>query len=303
MNDIIKNNKFLCMIICIVALAFVSIIGYYTNRTEQEKNIEITRLTTEYNKENKGNETFTDVAKRSKASESKTQSKANTEVDANKFDISNDKVIEKLILDITTLINNDEFTKIYGEYYNKEYIKEFKVTEMQVKDKLKFSPKVSANITRVTRDNNVYDRAVVTVRLIDEKNAERIFDFTVFADGTIVDLPLYKEVKLDRVTERDNVVYTVKKRYKTRLGSIFIVNITNNSEYLVDIQNIKAYMGTSFEYDHELINGNIHTYEVTPEESQDFIIKIFNQDHPDDLRFTNKKVDGTVETFSILNKE
>lgn len=303
MKDIIKNNKFLCMIICIVALAFVSIIGYYTNRAEREKNIEITRLTTEYSKENKGNETFKDVAKRSKASEGNTQSKTNTEVDANKFDISNDKVIEKLILDITTLINNDEFTKIYGEYYNKEYIKEFKVTETQVKDKLKFSPKVSANITRVTRDNNVYDRAVVTVRLIDEKNAERIFDFTVFDDGTIADLPLYKEVKLDRVTERDNVVYTVKKRYKTRLGSIFIVNITNDSEYLVDIQDIKAYMGTSFEYDHELINGNIHTYEVTPEESQDFIIKIFNQDHPDDLRFTNKKADGTVETFSILNEE
>ncbi|NFO58546.1 hypothetical protein FDB39_17185 [Clostridium botulinum] len=299
MKTIIKNNKFIVMIFCIIVLAFVSIIGYYTNKIEKLKNIEISRLTTQYNKENKNNETFKETTKRIKTND--INIKTNTKVVTDNFDINNDKVIEKLIIDITTLINNDEFTRLYKEYYNKEFVKEFKITEKQVIDKFKFSQKVSATITRVTRESDVYDRAVATVRLIDDKKAERIFDITVFEDGTIADLPLYKEVQFDRTIERDNVLYTVKKRYKTRLGSIFIVNVVNNSEYLVDIQEIKAYMGTSFKYDHELINGNIHTYEVTPEESQDFIIKIFNQDKPDDLRFTNKKIDGTIEEFSVLN--
>ncbi|KOR55635.1 hypothetical protein FDA33_10405 [Clostridium botulinum] len=299
MKSIIKNNKFIFMMLCIIVLAFVSIIGYYTNKIEKLKSIEISRLTTEYNKENKNNETFKETTKRIKTND--INIKTNTKVVTDNFDINNDKVIEKLIIDMTTLINNDEFTRLYKEYYNEEYVKEFKITEKQVIDKFKFSQKVSASITRVTRESDVYDRAVATVRLIDDKKAERIFDITVFEDGKIADLPLYKEVRFDRTIERDNVLYTVKKRYKTRLGSIFIVNVVNNSEYLVDIQEIKAYMGTSFKYDHELINGNIHTYEVTPEESQDFIIKIFNQDKPDDLRFTNKKIDGTIEEFSVLN--
>lgn len=299
MKTIIKNNKFIVMIFCIIVLAFVSIIGYYTNKIEKLKNIEISRLTTQYNKENKNNETFKETTKRIKTND--INIKTNTKVVTDNFDINNDKVIEKLIIDITTLINNDEFTRLYKEYYNKEFVKEFKITEKQVIDKFKFSQKVSATITRVTRESDVYDRAVATVRLIDDKKAERIFDITVFEDGTIADLPLYKEVQFGRTIERDNVLYTVKKRYKTRLGSIFIVNVVNNSEYLIDIQEINAYMGTSFKYDHELINGNIHTYEVTPEESQDFIIKIFNQDKPDDLRFTNKKIDGTIEEFSVLN--
>ncbi|MBY6921848.1 hypothetical protein, partial [Clostridium botulinum] len=217
--------------------------------------------TTQYNKENKNNETFKETTKRIKTND--INIKTNTKVVTDNFDINNDKVIEKLIIDITTLINNDEFTRLYKEYYNKEFVKEFKITEKQVIDKFKFSQKVSANITRVTRESDVYDRAVATVRLIDDKKAERIFDITVFEDGTIADLPLYKEVQFDRTIERDNVLYTVKKRYKTRLGSIFIVNVVNNSEYLIDIQEINAYMGTSFKYDHELINGNIHTYEVT----------------------------------------
>ncbi|NFN16420.1 hypothetical protein FDB56_16340, partial [Clostridium botulinum] len=172
MKSIIKNNKFIFMMLCIIVLAFVSIIGYYTNKIEKLKSIEISRLTTEYNKENKNNETFKETTKRIKTND--INIKANTKVVTDNFDINNDKVIEKLIIDMTTLINNDEFTRLYKEYYNEEYVKEFKITEKQVIDKFKFSQKVSASITRVTRESDVYDRAVATVRLIDDKKAERI---------------------------------------------------------------------------------------------------------------------------------
>ncbi|UYZ38938.1 hypothetical protein OD350_29055 (plasmid) [Clostridium beijerinckii] len=295
MREVLKDKRVLILIICVQILTMIAVIQYFYSKNNNQDYINLRRLTTTYEYEAKRQGDSLDVV------ENNFEKLHESEKSTPKFDITDDKAVEKLFIDISTLINDNDFSSIY-KYYNKDYINDFKINEEQIKDKLKFSPKVSPKVTNIKRDSSVPDRAVATVRFIDDLNRERIFDFTVFTDGTIADLPLYKEIQLNRITEKDDITYTLKKKFISRLGSIFIVNIKNHSEYLLDIQDIKGILGTSTEYQHELINGNKYSYQVTPQKSVDLIIKIDNQEKPDDILFINKKVDGSLETYSIWNK-
>lgn len=301
MRELIKDKKILGFLLCIQILTIFTVIDYLYNKKANQHLYDITRLTREYELAKSMQESSLDILNK-KMDKAAISNNSNTNEDTDGVDIKDDKALERYIMKFTDLVNRNDFSSIF-KLYNKNYIEDFNVTEEQTKDKFKFSPSVSAKVTNVKRDSYVSDRAIVTVRIIDDKKAERIFDFTVFEDGTIADIPLYKEIELNNVTVRDDITYTLKKKFITRLGSIFIINIENNSEYLLDIQDIKGTLGTSTQYDHELINGNIYSYKITPKKNVNLIVKIYNQEKPDDILFTNKKVDGEVETYSIWRKE
>lgn len=293
------DKKILLLAFSVLILIMILLINFFIFNKQKDEYYKITRLTDEYNKNKhveNGNNIDIDDFKSIVKDITDDNSKENV-----KIDINNDKVLEKAIREVETLVNNNEFDKLISKF-NTEYVKEFNVNTELLYDKMKFSENVTAKITKYKHDDVNKDRAVVTFRLIDENNAERIFDFTIFSDGTVADLPLYKEIELkDKKVERDNVIYEFKKKYITRLGSIYVLNIKNNSEVMVDIQDIKGTLGTSFEYDHELINGNKFTYQITPEEDINIVFKICNQENPDDIIITNKKMDGTIEKFEIWN--
>lgn len=292
------DKKILLIAFGISVLLMISLINFFTFKKNKDEYYKITRLSDEYNKNEDGEnikiESFKSIVK------DVTENNSNENV---KIDVNNDKVLESIIREVETLINTNDFDKLISKF-NANYVKEFNVNTELLYDKLKFSENVTAKITKYKHDDVNKDRAVVTFRLIDENNSERIFDFTIFSNGTIADLPLYKEIELkNKKLEKDNVIYEFKRKYITRLGSIYVLNIKNNSEEMVDIQDIKGTLGTSFEYDHELINGNKFTYQITPKEDVDIVFKIFNQDNPDDIIITNKKMDGIIEKFGIWNNK
>ena len=292
------DKKILLIAFGISVLLMISLINFFTFKKNKDEYYKITRLSDEYNKNEDGEnikiESFKSIVK------DVTENNSNENV---KIDVNNDKVLESIIREVETLINTNDFDKLISKF-NANYVKEFNVNTELLYDKLKFSENVTAKITKYKHDDVNKDRAVVTFRLIDENNSERIFDFTIFSNGTIADLPLYKEIELkNKKLEKDNVIYELKRKYITRLGSIYVLNIKNNSEEMVDIQDIKGTLGTSFEYDHELINGNKFTYQITPKEDVDIVFKIFNQDNPDDIIITNKKMDGIIEKFGIWNNK
>ena len=292
------DKKILLIAFGISVLLMISLINFFTFKKNKDEYYKITRLSDEYNKNEDGEnikiESFKSIVK------DVTENNSNENV---KIDVNNDKVLESIIRKVETLINTNDFDKLISKF-NANYVKEFNVNTELLYDKLKFSENVTAKITKYKHDDVNKDRAVVTFRLIDENNSERIFDFTIFSNGTIADLPLYKEIELkNKKLEKDNVISEFKRKYITRLGSIYVLNIKNNSEEMVDIQDIKGTLGTSFEYDHELINGNKFTYQITPKEDVDIVFKIFNQDNPDDIIITNKKMDGIIEKFGIWNNK
>lgn len=280
-----KEKTYLLLIVIVLMFTAISTLILTHNRKTSLHKEEISRLTDEYKK------TITPYENM------KVSAVENTKDKDVKFDVNDNTGITELFLDIDKIINNKDFDKLLS-YYNKQYVEEFKITKEQIEEKFHFEHEISSKIN-IKHDKSIKDRVIVTVRMMNKFNQERIFDFTIFNDGTISDMPLFKEIKLDRVTERDGTVYTLKKKYITRLGSIYIVNVTNNSEYLVDIQEINGYLGEN-RFDHELIGGNIYTYKITPTKSVDLIIKIFNQEKIDNLEIINKRYDGTLDKFNLL---
>lgn len=285
MNINKKEKKYLFLFAIVLMFTVISTLIVIHDRKKNLDAEELSRLTNEYKK------TITPYESM------KASAIDNTKDKDVKFDINDDTRITELFLDIDSIINNKDFDKLL-EYYNKQYVEEFKITKEQIEEKFHFEHEISSKIN-IKHDKSIKDRVIVTVRMLNKFNQERVFDFTIFNDGTIADMPLFKEIKFDRVTERDGTVYTLKKKYITRLGSIYIVNVTNNSEYLVDIQEINGYIGEN-RFDHELIGGNIYTYKITPTKSVDLIIKIFNQEKIDNLEIINKRYDGTLDKFNLL---
>lgn len=295
------DKKILLLALGLSILFLIFLCSYLINSKKENKYYDITRLSQEYLKSQ--HEDGSIDSKDIKKIVSDISQNATVE-DEKTIDITNDKVVEKIAREIEDLINTNQFNKLL-DMYNKDYIRYFNINEELLYDKFKFADKVIGKVTKIKRDNVDKDRVVVNIRFMDENNAERMFDFTVYSDGTIADLPLYKEIDVskNKVKEKDDVIYTFKKKYVTRLGSIYVLNIKNNSEVMVNIQDIKGILGTSLEYDHELINGNKFTYQITPEEDIIMVFKICNQEKPDDIIITNKKMDGTIEKFRIWKNE
>lgn len=284
-ND--KDKKYLILIVVSLVFTIIStsILTHKKNKSIEHANI--SRLTDEYSKTLALSEKMTVSAIE------------NTKDDNVEFDIMNENRIIELFLDIDYIINNKDFDKLLS-YYNKQYVDEFQITKEKLEEKFQFEHEITSKLN-IKYDKSIKDRVIVTARMLNKFNQERIFDFTIFDDGTIADLPLYREIKLDRVTERDSVIYIVKKKYETRLGSLYVVNITNSSEYLVDIQEINGYVGER-KFNHEIIDGNIYTYKITPNKSVDLVIKIFNQEKIDRLELINKTNYGDLDKFNILEK-
>ena len=289
MININKDDKKYLVLIALglVFTIFTTIIFIYSKRKSSEEKA-ILRLSSEYTKEQTLLEKMSDAAEE------------NTIHNDSKLDVKSESAITKLFLDIDNIINKKDFDKLLS-YYNKQYVEEFNITKEQLKDKFYFKDEITSKLN-IKHERYMKDRVIVTVRMLNKDNQERIFDFTVFNDGTIADLPLKKEIELNRSMERDGVVYSVNKKYITRLGSIYIVDIQNNSEYLVDIKEINGYQGTT-KYNHELIGGNIYTYQITPGKIKRLVIRIDNQEKIDNLELINKKYDGTLDTFNILSKK
>lgn len=294
------DKKLLLLGMGISILFLIFFCSYMINAQKRDKYFDITRLSQEYlkNQHEDGKieasdvkRITSDISENSKIEDGKT------------IDISNDKVVEKISMEIENLINTNQFDKLL-KMYNQDYVRYFNVNKELLYDKFKFADTVIAKVTKIKRDRNFKDRAVVNIRFIDENNAERMFDFTIYKDGTITDLAFYEEVDVkNRIKEKDDIIYTFKKKYVTRLGSIYVLNIKNNSEFMLNIQDIKGVLGTSLEYNHELINGNKFTYQITPKEDITMAFKICNQEKPDDIIITNEKMDGTIEQFGIWKKE
>lgn len=205
--------------------------------------------------------------------------------------------VEKLLNIFSEKINNKDYEYILS-LYNKDYVKDFQLDISRIEERFRFNNEVEPIITNITNDS-LKDRVIVTVRFKDSKNEEKIFDFTLYEDGTIADIPIYTDVEINRVYEKDAIKYTISKKITTRLGCIYLLNINNDSEYLLDIQDIYAMKGST-KYGHALLNSHSNYYKIYPGQPVDLILKINNGESFDSINIINKKYTGEEETINIL---
>lgn len=216
-------------------------------------------------------------------------------VAADNLDKELKKEVEKTMVKVSSMINESKIEDI-RDMFNQEYLKEFNVRDEVFTDMFTFVNPVKPIVSNITEISD--DRYIATIRFKDEFGWEKIFDFTIFEDGTIADIPIYGETDLNDVAKKDNVTYTIKKQVDTRQGTIFFLNIINNSEKVLVVKNMYSNSGNlTFNYENISYFYNPE-FEVLPGIDTNLIIKIPNTSSPEDIILVTDN-EGTTEEFSI----
>lgn len=226
--------------------------------------------------------------------------KGTTEIskgDKVKEEVTNKKA-DQYISNFVNNLNSGDYDRLYS-LFNQNYLKEFEYSKETLKIKYKFKGGCSYKITNMEEKEN---RFIVTAKLIENNTGNiMLVDFTIYEDGTIADIPIYKEVDINKEKTFEEVTYRVKKRYESRLGSIYSIEIKNNSDKLIDVENL-------------LIKNNdsIKTYQIISDYKEiksypgiDFnvMIKLPNTDSITSLEVRYKDLDGNMKKVDIYSEK
>lgn len=98
--------------------------------------------------------------------------------------------------------------------FNEDYLKKFNIRDEFLIDMFTFTNPINPIVSNIEELSD--NRSIATIRFKDEFGSEKIFDFIIFEDGTIADIPIYGETELNAVAKKDSITYTIKKQIDTR---------------------------------------------------------------------------------------
>lgn len=321
-RDFLEDKKILTLIgIGFVVLIIGCIFFFNKDKKEKVEEENITKLTEEYNKnhntkttgiswednntsnyeEDEEDKEETEEMKENKDTEIITDTEEKQEfykiADIEKLDDTNaQREADDFALFLSEKINNKSYDDLYN-ILNKEYVKDFSYTKDKFEFKYSFIQGVYVEVTNI-KFTQSKDRLIVTTKFIDKSDGSfRIEDFTIFKDGTIADIPIYFTADLPHETEIDNVIYKINRRYDTRLGAIYNIEIENNSDKLIKIEDMLIKDGDVI-YSYEIVSDNtiLESYPGIPFK---FMIKLPNNHDIDYLMlkcidFNEKPYDITI---------
>lgn len=312
-NEMLKDKKMVYAIgIVLSIIAVISIILFIKAKKDQNEEKNISNLTTKYNEQ--------------QAINNKDKVVANTNIDSDtneEVNIDDNEEIEEVTeptykpinisgLDESSVkreaddfsvflsehINNKSFDELYSNL-NRDYKKEFKIKKDMFEFQYTFNNKISIEVTNAEM-NKDKDRLIITAKLIESDGAFRIVDFTLFSDGTFADIPIYLSVDLPFKSEIDNVKYEINKRYDTRLGAIYNVDIENNSQNLIKITDMLI-KNKEVIYTYKIVSDNtdLESYPGIP---FNFKMKLHNNSDIDYVELKCEDYNGNPYSIVILDK-
>lgn len=310
-RELINDKK----TVILIGFAFVifiigTILFFYMSKKEKIKEENLTKLTEEYNKNH--NNKLTDISWDINNSNSLEENVEEEEIKEEEHEQSFYKIadIEKLdennaqreaddfSLFLSEKINNKSYDELYN-MFNKEYINDFNYTKDKFIFKYTFDFGVRTEVTNIKLTGDK-DRLIVTIKFTDKFDESiRVEDFTIFKDGTIADMPIYFIAELPYKTEIDNVIYTINKRYDTRLGAIYNIEIENNSDKLIKIEDMLI-KNNEVIYSYEIVSDN-NILEAYPGIPFKFMIKLPNNYDVDYLMLRCIDFKGELYDITILD--
>lgn len=298
-----KNNtrkKLLILSISFSILIIGTIMAIYSYSITKKEEVKVSRISDDYNaslnKSNniKGADTiFRDsdgniIEKHEGTYDTTIENKTDTE--------TMNKKADQLFKDFVDKINSGDYDSLYS-LFNKEYIDVFQYTKDTFKNKYSFNGKATYGITNI-KMNNDKDRIIATVKFTEVSTGYIMLeDFTIYPDGTIADIPIYLDVPLNKDTNIDDVTYKVIKRYETRLGSIFSIEIDNNSNKVVDVRDMLIKNNTEIAT-YQIISKD-KVIKAYPGKPFKYLIKLPNVDGITNLTLQCKELDGTIKDVEI----
>lgn len=216
-------------------------------------------------------------------------SEANTVNDFNNYD--------EFINEITTIVNNKDYNKLLT-YFDDTYIEEFGITADELKRRFIFEHEVSPKVMNIDKYGDI---TVIAVRLIDEFNSERMYHFTIFENGKIADIGMEAALDVSYLKEHYEVTFKTIKKYLMMNGNAYLVEISNNSEELVDIVNIYG-VRSEHKFIGEILHPMYKDLLVYPKETIRVPILIPNTDTIDNIIFRWNRYSGE-EDLAIWEKD
>lgn len=198
-----------------------------------------------------------------------------------------DKKVESYMLNFFNLANNNDIDKLYS-LFNKDYIEEFDMFKNVVEEKYCSANKgLKYEVKSKTKLN---DRTILTVNITNlDDSTVSITDFTIFEDGTLADIQIEGIQKIDSLLKKDDIIYTVEKEYSSKFTDYYILNIKNESEYLMDIVDIQTKKNKNFHRTKIFGQSSNSIYPGIPEK---IILDIPN----------DKGIDTVIITYKILSE-
>lgn len=317
-KDLIRDKK----IILFIGVFFILVIVFSLFLCKKEKNTidekdNLSKLTEEYNKKNNNKVELEENT----ALINENNSSLNTDIKediinsegsdgdnmsyysiGNIADLSEDKANTEatdFAVFVTEKINNDEIEDLYN-ILNKEYINTFNYTQDKFEFNYFFNGDVNIEVTNVEIPSTK-DRLFLTTKIVQKANgAFLVKDFTIFDDGSIADILIKSINNLDYEVTIDNVNYKISKRIDTRLGAIYKIDIVNNSENLIQINDMLI-ENKNVIYSYEIVSDN-EVLESYPGINFSFMIKVPNNYDIDYLVLKCIDFNGEPYDITILDK-
>lgn len=210
-----------------------------------------------------------------------------TKINISSIQLEEDKKVESYMLNFFNLANNNDIDKLYS-LFNKDYIEEFDVFKSVVAEKYCSANKgLKYEVKSKTKLN---DRTILTVNITNlDDSTVSITDFTIFEDGTLADIQIEGIQKIDSLLKKDDIIYTVEKEYSSKFTDYYILNIKNESEYLMDIVDIQTKKNKNFHRTKVFGQSSNSIYPGIPEK---IILDIPN----------DKGIDTVIITYKILSE-
>ncbi len=282
----LKNKEkfkyiFIGLLTIILFLIFVIVNEYKDKKSEYS----ISRLTNKY----QSNMSTINETKDSKYEEDmlNRNNEYDTKINISSIQLEEDKKVESYMLNFFNLANNNDIDKLYS-LFNKDYIEEFDVFKSVVTEKycnankgLKYEVKSKIKLN---------DKTILTVNITNlDDSTVSLTDFTIFEDGTLADIQIESIQKIDSLLKKDDITYTVEKEYSSKFTDYYILNISNESEYLMDILDIQTKKNKNFHRTKIFGQSSNSIYPGIPEK---IILDIPN----------DKGIDTVIITYKILSE-
>lgn len=212
-------------------------------------------------------------------------------------EVVSDSVIKNKIVEISDILNKKDLVALKS-LFNIEYINDFQINETSLEVAFPFKNEVALSILDIEKDFDG-NRRIVTVKIDEPSSGNHLIKyFTFFEDGTIAPIQITTEVDLDYKTQKNGVNFSITKKIITRGGTIFLLDIENNSDRIYSPQKVVGKDGIT-DFNVSLLNLSPRFRDIGAGLNSSLILKVDNID-PKELWIVDKNYLDVEESLNLL---
>lgn len=300
-----RNKKFKWIFVTIVGLLFICITFILINSnmgiTQNSNNLVSDRLTKTYIK----NHTDSVI----KSSELKIYNDEGNLLESTGGDFelkngklelkekSSEKKAEEFSILLEDSINNNKLKELYS-YFSSDYLKDFDYDFDTFVYDYTFNGKVEVEYKNF-EEISLGDFSITLLIKEIQTGDMKVKDFIITKNGEIRDKGLYEVTNKDSYYTVDDMTFNLSKIYKGKYENYFIMNIVNESQYVLDIKDMyMEQLGTVGVYE---VYSYPRDLKIYPGIDRKIVLKVFGIDNIDYLKLFINDINNIERELIVID--